>query len=77
MELRFWAVVVKAMASYSHIKNLTKRKSSSAPLKRNITGRGGTQLVSTITRAISSIDATIQKKRQFIQTNLQYKGDGI
>lgn len=61
MEFGFWVVVLNSMASYSDIKNLTKRKSSSAPLKRNITGRGGTQLESTITRAISSIDATIQK----------------
>lgn len=37
--------------------SFTKRKSSSAPLKRKITGRGGIQLESIISRAISSMEA--------------------
>jgi hypothetical protein len=41
-------------------------KSSSAPLKRKITGWCGTQLESTISLAISSIDA--EKGRKYIKT---------
>lgn len=40
----------------------TNIKSSSAPLKRKIIGRGGIQSESTVTLANSSMDATKQKK---------------
>lgn len=40
---------------------LTNKKSSSAPLNRNIIGRGGIQPESTASLASSSIDAVEQK----------------
>ena len=48
----------------SKINNVfTKRKTSSAPLKRKMIGRGGTQPESTICRAVSSIDAESRKAK--------------